>query len=74
MTARERTTNDGNWTPTPMHLNEEDLVLHYYGEMDAAAEARAAAHLAECGMCHGSYTRLQRVLTAVERVARETMR
>ncbi len=49
-----------------MHLNEEDLVLHYYGEMDAAAEARAAAHLAECGMCHGSYTRLQRVLAAVE--------
>jgi hypothetical protein len=49
-----------------MHLNEEDLVLHYYGEMDAGAEAHAAAHLAECVTCHGSYTRLQRVLAAVE--------
>lgn len=49
-----------------MHLNEDDLVLHYYGELDAAAEARAAAHLASCGGCHQSYTKLQRVLAAVE--------
>lgn len=49
-----------------MHLTEEDLVLHYYGEMDTGAEGRAAAHLAECGMCHGSYTKLQRVLAAVD--------
>jgi hypothetical protein len=48
------------------HLNEDDLVLHYYSEMDARDEARAAAHLAECGTCHGSYIRLQRVLAAVE--------
>jgi hypothetical protein len=49
-----------------MHLNEDDLVLHYYGEMDGAAETRAAAHIAECSACHASYTRLQRVLAAVD--------
>jgi anti-sigma factor RsiW len=49
-----------------MHLNEDDLVLHYYGEMDPAAEARAAAHIAGCDGCHAHYTRLQRVLAAVD--------
>lgn len=49
-----------------MHLNEDDLVLHYYGEMDGDAEARAASHIAACGACHTSYTRLQRVLAAVD--------
>lgn len=48
------------------HLTEDDLVLHYYGEMDAAAEARTAAHLSDCAPCQSSYTRLQRVLAAVE--------
>jgi anti-sigma factor RsiW len=48
------------------HLTEDDLVLHYYGETDAGTEAGAAAHLAECRECHRSYTRLQRVLAAVE--------
>jgi hypothetical protein len=49
-----------------MHLNEDDLVLHYYGEMDDDAETRAASHIAACGACHDSYTRLQRVLAAVD--------
>src|SRR5262245_56033884 len=49
-----------------IHLNEDELVLHYYGEMEGAEEARAAAHLAGCTACHASYTRLQRVLAAVE--------
>jgi len=49
-----------------MHLNEDDLVLHYYGEMDGDAERRAASHIAACGDCHASYTRLQRVLAAVD--------
>jgi hypothetical protein len=48
------------------HLNEDDLVLHYYGEMDGAEEAHAAAHIAECAACHASYTKLQRVLSLVE--------
>lgn len=49
-----------------MHLQEDELVLHYYGEMAAEAEARAATHLTACTACHGSYTRLQRVLAAVD--------
>jgi len=48
------------------HLTEDDLVLHYYGEMDAAAEAQTTTHLSECRECHRSYTGLQRVLAAVE--------
>jgi hypothetical protein len=50
----------------PTHLNEDELVLHYYGEMSAGDGARAAAHLHDCGACHASYTKLQRVLAAVE--------
>jgi len=53
-------------TTMNIHLEDDELVLHYYGEMDAADEARTVAHLAGCGPCHASYTRLQRVLAAVE--------
>jgi hypothetical protein len=49
-----------------MHLTEDDLVLHYYGELDAAASARAGEHLGECAACHASFTTLQRVLATVE--------
>jgi hypothetical protein len=49
-----------------MHLTEDDLVLHYYGELDAATSARVVDHLRECGACHTSFTTLQRVLAAVE--------
>ena len=49
-----------------MHLNEDELVLHYYGEMSAGDDARAAAHVRKCSACHASYTKLQRVLAAVE--------
>lgn len=49
-----------------MHLQDDELILHYYGEMDAAEEGRVGAHLAECGDCRDNYTRLQRVLAAVE--------
>jgi hypothetical protein len=45
------------------HLNEEDLVLHYYGEPGAAV---AASHLAECGECAGRFHELQRALNAVD--------
>jgi hypothetical protein len=48
------------------HLNDDDLVLHYYGELDTAGEARVTAHLAECGACHAGYTRLQQVLAVVD--------
>lgn len=42
------------------HLTEEQLVLHYYGDLDAYAEAEA--HLAECAVCREEYSTLQRVL------------
>ncbi len=48
------------------HLTEDDLVLHYYGEMSGADEAQATTHLSHCAECHQSYRRLQRVLAAVE--------
>ncbi|HXQ77364.1 MAG TPA: hypothetical protein VN797_04120 [Gemmatimonadaceae bacterium] len=49
-----------------MHLTEDDLILHYYGELDTADAARAGSHLRECPTCHGSFTTLQRVLAAVD--------
>ena len=49
-----------------MHLTEDDLVLHYYGELEADAGARAAHHLDECGVCHAAFTTLQRVLATIE--------
>ena len=51
---------------TTLHLNDDDLVLHYYGEMTAGEEAHAAAHLASCSRCQASYTRLQRVMAFVD--------
>ena len=49
-----------------MHLNDDDLVLHYYGEMPSAEEARAAEHLASCAACQENYTGLQRVMALVD--------
>jgi len=48
-----------------MHLNEDDLILHYYGELEPAAAGRIADHLRECAACNASFTTLQRVLAAV---------
>lgn len=48
------------------HLNDDDLVLHYYGELDAGTAGEAAAHLAACGECRQRLTRLQRVMSAVD--------
>ena len=49
-----------------MHLTDDDLVLHYYGEMPSAEEARAESHLSACGDCQAGYTRLQRVMAFVD--------
>ena len=50
------------------HLPDDDLVLHYYGEMEGAAAASASAHLAGCDDCRRNYRRLQQVLAAVDTV------
>jgi hypothetical protein len=49
-----------------MHLTDDELVLHYYGEMDEAAEGRACAHLDACAACRDTLTRLQRVMAAID--------
>jgi hypothetical protein len=49
-----------------VHLTDDDLVLHYYGEMSAADEHRAAGHLGECHACQQNYGRLKRVLAFVD--------
>ena len=51
---------------TTMHLEDDDLVLHYYGELPDADEARAESHLASCAGCQASYTKLQRVMAFVD--------
>jgi hypothetical protein len=48
------------------HLTDDELVLHYYGEMNAADERRAETHLTECASCEHTYTRLQRVMAYVD--------
>ena len=48
------------------HLTEDELILHYYGEVDRADEARVDQHLAECGECQAAKAQLQRVLSLVE--------
>jgi anti-sigma factor RsiW len=49
-----------------MHVTEDDLVLHYYGELEPPAAARIADHLRQCAGCNGSFATLQRVLAAVD--------
>src|SRR5688572_20412302 len=48
------------------HLDDDHLVLHFYGELDAPAAARTDTHLASCDDCRASYVRLQRVMAAVD--------
>jgi hypothetical protein len=52
-----------------MHLTEDDLVLHYYGELGETEERHASAHLAECTECRREFTRLQRVLRTIDESA-----
>ena len=48
------------------HLSEEDLILHFYGEHERDAAIGIDSHLAECTGCRATYTRLQRVMAAVD--------
>ena len=49
-----------------LHLNDDDLVLHYYGELPAPEESRAESHLSACAACQTNYTKLQRVMAFVD--------
>jgi hypothetical protein len=48
------------------HLSEDDLVLHYYGELTGGDEAETSSHLSACAACRREFTSLQRVLGAVD--------
>jgi hypothetical protein len=49
-----------------MHISDDELVAHYYGELTEADEARTAAHLDECEACRSNHARLKRVMAAVD--------
>jgi len=46
------------------HLNEEQLVLYYYGEEGVAPDA--AEHLETCGACREAFAALERVLRTAD--------
>jgi len=46
------------------HLNEEQLILYHYGEVEDQHEI--ASHLEACEACRASYRSLQRVFTVVD--------
>ncbi len=48
------------------HPHEDDLVLHYYGELRGPEAGSLERHLRECASCRESFTRLEQVLRAVD--------
>jgi len=46
------------------HLNEEQIVLHYYGDADGEDDVRR--HLAECSACREEFERVQGLLRGIE--------
>lgn len=50
------------------HLTDDDLVLHYYGEMEGPTRATMHRHLDACEDCRERFATLQRVLAVVETV------
>ena len=46
------------------HLSEEQIVLHYYGDAEEAAEVER--HLAACPECRSEFTRVQSTLKQIE--------
>ena len=50
------------------HITDDELILHYYGELSAADRARVGEHLGSCQACSASDARLRRALDAVDEV------
>jgi hypothetical protein len=48
------------------HLTDDELILHYYGEIAAPEQQRTEAHLETCALCRDEYTRLQHVLGVID--------
>ena len=51
------------------HLTEDELILHYYGEVERADRARVESHLASCAECQFAEATLRRVMTMVDAAA-----
>jgi anti-sigma factor RsiW len=51
------------------HISEDELILHYYGEVERADDARIDAHLASCADCRFANEQLRRVMTLVDTAA-----
>jgi len=47
------------------HINEDDLILHFYGDLDPTLAAETAAHLEHCTDCRADFAQLSEVLSAV---------
>lgn len=48
------------------HLTEDELILHYYGEVDRADASRVESHLASCAECQLANHKLARVMAMVD--------
>ena len=48
-----------------MHLNEDDLILHYYGEAKSAEHGNES-HLESCAECGAAWHQLRRVMDAID--------
>ena len=51
------------------HLSEDDLILHYYDEIERGDAARIESHLSSCAECQGAKEKLVRVMTLVDSAA-----
>lgn len=48
-----------------MHVRDEELILHFYGEDPVAGRAATEAHLTACRVCHAEYEQLKAALSMV---------
>ena len=48
------------------HLSDDELILHFYGEIDRADKARIESHLASCAECQLAKSKLARVMAMVD--------
>lgn len=48
------------------HPSEDDLILHYYGDGDAAEEARVDAHLNTCASCQATWVEFRETMQLVD--------
>src|SRR6476620_9259898 len=48
------------------HLTDDELILHSYGDLDRADQARVDEHLASCEECQLAKEKLARVMTMVD--------